>query len=91
MGFIIYDLIYERCELEYIGVLKEYRKNNIASELMEYMINDTFNNNIDNISLEVDIYNIGAIKLYEKYNFQKKAIRKNYYNNHDAYLMVRVV
>lgn len=84
IGFIIYDDIYDRYEIEYIGVLEEYRNKGIGSKLMEYLDNK-------NISLEVDVNNENAIKLYEKYGFKKVSIRKNYYNNHDAYLMVKEV
>lgn len=90
IGFCIYDIIYERCEIEYIGVLKEYRKNKIASKILEYLI-DNLDENIKNITLEVSVKNEGAIKLYLKYGFQKKAIRKNYYKNIDAYLMLKEV
>lgn len=90
IGFCIYDIIYERCEIEYIGVLKEYRKNKIASKILEYLI-DNLDENIKNITLEVSVKNEGAINLYLKYGFQKKAIRKNYYKNIDAYLMLKEV
>ncbi len=90
IGFCIYDMIYERCEIEYIGVLKEYRKNKIASKILEYLI-DNLDENIKNITLEVSVKNEGAINLYLKYGFQKKAIRKNYYKNIDAYLMLKEV
>ena len=86
LGFLVYDLIYDRIELEYIGVKKEYRKKNIGSKLMEYLINKNLS-----ISLEVDISNINAINLYEKYGFKKVSIRKNYYEGKDAYLMLKEV
>ena len=37
--------------------------------------------------LEVRCDNINAIKLYKKYNFKIINIRKNYYENNDAYVM----
>ena len=86
MGFMIYDLIYDRIELEYIGVIEEYRNKKIASKLMDYLINLKLP-----ISLEVNINNIKAINLYKKYNFKQASIRKNYYNDEDAYLMIREV
>ena len=86
MGFMIYDLIYDRIELEYIGVIEEYRNKKIASKLMDYLINLKLP-----ISLEVNINNIKAINLYKKYNFKQASIRKNYYNGEDAYLMIREV
>ncbi len=87
-GFIVYSIIYDRCELDYIAVLEQYQNNFIASKLMNYMINNCKKNNCKNITLEVDISNNKAINLYKKYNFEVKAIRKNYYGNKDAYLML---
>jgi ribosomal-protein-alanine N-acetyltransferase len=37
--------------------------------------------------LEVRASNESAIKLYEKFGFEKVTIRKNYYGNEDAILM----
>ena len=90
IGFCIYDIIYERCEIEYIGVLEEYRYNKIGSKLISYLI-ENLSNSINNISLEVSVNNESAINLYLKYGFKKIAIRKNYYNNIDAFLMVKEV
>lgn len=87
LGFISYSVIYERCELNYIAVLKEYQNNHIASKLMEFMIENT--KDLDNITLEVNVNNKNAIKLYEKYGFKVEAIREKYYNGVDGYLMIR--
>ena len=84
VGFLIYDDIYDRYEIEYIGVIEEYRNKGIGSKLMEYLKDKS-------ISLEVDTNNIYAIRLYEKYGFKKVSVRKNYYNGNDAYLMVKEV
>ena len=87
MGFISYSIIYDRIELNHIAVLEEYRNKHIATKLMDYM----FKNNlyINSYSLEVNVNNIAAINLYKKYGFKQEAIRKNYYVNEDALLMIR--
>ena len=85
VGLISYSLIYDRIELEYIWVHIEHRKKGIASKLMDIMINIE----AKNITLEVNVKNIDAIKLYEKYGFKVVSIRKKYYGNDDAYLMIR--
>mgnify|MGYP003307248037 CR=1 FL=1 len=89
VGFINYSIIYDRAELSYIYVDKNYRNLNIASELMEFMIVDTIDNGCKNITLEVAANNEAGLKLYEKYNFSKQAIRKNYYNGCDGILMLK--
>ena len=89
VGFIIYDYIYDRIELDYIYVLPGNRKGGIASKLMEQMINFASETNSLNITLEVNENNISAIRLYEKFNFKICATRHMYYNNENAYLMIR--
>ena len=78
-------------ELVNIFVKNEYRNRKIGSFMLKYLIDFANNNNIYNITLEVDEKNIYAIKLYEKYGFIKKAIRKNYYNNSDGILMELII
>ena len=85
IGLISYSLIYDRIELEYIWVSIYYRKKGIASKMMEKM----FQEDVNNITLEVRTSNEGAINLYKKNSFKIVSIRKNYYGNDDAYLMIR--
>lgn len=87
VGIIIYDLIYERCELTQIEVLEAYRNRQIASKLLTHMIEDCRKNKIENITLEVKVTNEPAINLYKKFGFKKVAIRKGYYQGIDAILM----
>ena len=84
-GIIIYDLIYDRCEIEYIAVDKRCRNNGIGSKLIQ----EIEKQKINNISLEVKEDNIIAIEFYKKNGFKIKAIRKNYYGNKNGYLMVK--
>lgn len=86
LGFLDYSIMYERAEINYIFVIKEYRNKKIASKLLDYMLN---NNDFDQITLEVNINNINAIKLYQKYGFKEVNIRKGYYNGVDGILMLR--
>ena len=91
LGYFCIDIIYEKIELVNIFVKNEYRNRKIGSFMLKYLIDFANNNNIYNITLEVDEKNIYAIKLYEKYGFIKKAIRKNYYNNSDGILMELII
>ena len=86
VAFLDYSKMYEKMEINYIYVLNEFRHNHIATKLLEYMIN---NNEFENITLEVNVNNIGAINLYKKFNFEIVATREKYYNGVDAYLMER--
>lgn len=89
VGFINYSLIYDRAEINYIYVDKDYRKRHIASEFMEFLIVDAIDSGCKNITLEVSSKNNAGISLYKKYGFEEKAIRKNYYPDSDGILMIR--
>ncbi len=86
VGLISFSVIYERIELDYIWVEKKFRRMHIASKLMETMFRCK---HITSYSLEVATDNFSAINLYKKNKFKIVAVRKNYYNGKDAYLMVR--
>jgi len=86
VAFLDYSKMYERMEINYIFVINEYRRNNIAYELIKYMID---NNEFENITLEVNVNNLSAINLYKKHGFEIVAIREKYYNGVDGYLMER--
>ena len=67
-----------------IGVIEEYRKNGIAGELMNELL-DFFNkSSYLKIILEVRQSNDTAKNLYTKLGFNKISKRKNYYKNEDA-------
>ena len=84
VAFLDYSVMYEKIEINYIFVVNEYRRKNIAYNLIKYIID---NYKFDNITLEVNINNINAIKLYKKLGFKVISIRKNYYDGIDGYLM----
>lgn len=84
VGFSDYSVMYEKIEINYIFVINEYRRKNIAYNLIKYVID---NYEFDNITLEVNVNNIGAINLYKKLGFKVISIRKNYYDGVDGYLM----
>lgn len=84
-GIIVYDLLYDRIEIEYIIVDKFYRRNGIGSKLLK----ELEKSNIKNITLEVRESNIEAIKFYEDNGFRIETIRKNYYENENGYLMLK--
>lgn len=87
IGFISYSIIYDRCEINFIGVLEEYRNNKIGSKLINNLIERL--SSCKNITLEVNVNNYIAIKLYKKSGFKVASIRKKYYGNDDAYLMIK--
>ncbi len=60
----------------------------IASKLLEELIKTAKVEKVSLLTLEVDETNTNAIKLYEKFNFKKVGLRKNYYGqNKNAIIM----
>ena len=56
--------------------------------LLEKLIEVSKKENVNSLTLEVNETNTYAIKLYEKYNFKKIGLRKNYYaQNENAIIM----
>lgn len=88
-GFIIFAVIYDRCELIDLYVDPTFRGQGLASELIETMLKQT--TDCQNISLEVRKDNNLAIRLYAKYGFKVVATREKYYKGIDGYLMVKEV
>lgn len=88
VSFIIFNIMYEKCEIVHIFTKEEYRRRQIAQKLILEILNDF---SLENITLEVSEKNLSAIKLYEKLGFKKVAIRKNYYNDSNGILMLKEV
>ena len=86
VAYVYYSDIYERAEINQIEVNKIHRNCGKGNFLLNYMINLLKKN----ITLEVKEDNYSAIKLYEKNKFEKKAIRKGYYNGIDGILYERL-
>lgn len=91
LGFLVFSIIYERSEIDYIYVFEKYRNKKIASKLLDKMFIILRENNAKSVSLEVMIENLNAISLYKKYGFKEVARREKYYLDKDAYLMMREV
>ncbi len=89
IAFMGISVLYDRVELDYIYVEKEKRNKNYASWMVKYLINYCDKSKYKNISLEVNVNNLAAVKLYEKYGFRVTKRIKKYYQGEDAYLMVR--
>ncbi len=87
VGYLYYSEIYERVEINQLEVQSSNRNCGIASKLMDYLIKLVNKN----ITLEVREDNLEALTLYEKFQFQKKSVRKGYYQGTDGILMERRV
>lgn len=88
VGFIIATDLGETCDILTIVVDPDFRKQKIATNLLNYLIGE-LSPYLKLITLEVATKNLPAISLYEKFGFEKVNIRKAYYRDDDAYLMAR--
>lgn len=84
VGVLVYLLIYDRAEIEYIVVKDEYKRLGIGSKLLSFIEKD-----IKNITLEVRESNTTAINFYKKNGYSIVSTRHNYYKNEDGYLMIK--
>ena len=78
----------DEADIMNIVVKKDFRHHGIGSLLLENLINYSKNINLKTITLEVNENNLSAIRLYDKFSFDKLGIRKKYYNGEsDAIIM----
>lgn len=88
VGFAGIKIILDEADIMNIVVKKDFRHNGIGSLLLENLINYSKNMNLKTITLEVNENNLSAIRLYDKFSFDKLGIRKKYYNGEsDAIIM----
>ena len=76
-------------EIEAIYVDNNYRRQGIATKLLNYLEDHYLNKN-DVILLEVAVNNEHAINLYKKFGFNIINTRHKYYKDIDAYVMKKV-
>ena len=84
------SVIFDEATLNNIVVKKSCRGKGIGGEMLETLIDLCSDMNLKTFTLEVNVENTPAIKLYEKFGFKNLGIRKKYYNNTtDAYIMTK--
>ena len=89
VGFIHITKLYETIDIVNVVVDGDYRKQGIATKLIDYVIG--LFNDVENVMLEVNENNIAAISLYKKSKFEVISKRNNYYGSDAALIMKRVV
>ena len=89
IGFIHVTKIYESMDIVNIVVDVKYRRCGVASKLIDYAYLQF--NDLEKILLEVNVNNKSAISLYEKNGFSVIDVRKKYYGQDDALIMMKEV
>lgn len=88
LGFAGILTIIDEADIMNIVTKKDKRNLGIGSMLLTELINISKSKNLKSITLEVNENNTPAIKLYEKFKFEKVGVRKKYYNNTDSAILM---
>jgi ribosomal-protein-alanine N-acetyltransferase len=86
IGFLEYSLAEDVIDIVDIFVNESQRRKGYACQMMSGLLQKYPKYEV---FLEVRISNFPAINLYKKFGFVTINIRKNYYENEDALLMMR--
>ncbi|HCK88537.1 MAG TPA: ribosomal-protein-alanine N-acetyltransferase [Erysipelotrichaceae bacterium] len=90
LGYIDWWVTYEQAQLANIAVASEAHRRGIGQKMIDLCVNECIKAECENLSLEVRVNNMPAIRLYEKNGFIAAGIRKAYYEDGtDAWLMVK--
>ena len=81
VGYAGFWQVVDEGQITNIAVLNEYRRKGIARQMLEILIQKAKERQISVLSLEVRESNFSAISLYEKFEFHKVGLRKDYYKN----------
>ena len=86
--------VMDECHITNVAVHEDYRRQKIASKLIERMFDECKEHGTTYIELEVRENNFAAQKLYSNFGFVEECVRKDYYKNpngtcENAIIMVR--
>ena len=81
LGYVGISAVLDEGYITNIAVAKKYRKQGVASALIENLFLFAKQNSLKFISLEVRESNLPAVTLYNKFGFIKEGLRKIFYEN----------
>lgn len=88
VGFAGIKIVLDEADIMNIAVKKDFRRQGIATFLLNHVLDICKEKVIKTIHLEVNEENFSAISLYQKFDFKECGRRKQYYDNqYDAILM----
>ena len=80
VGYIGMHCDADECYIANVGVLKEYRRMGVGSALVKYASDKAKEMKMSFISLEVRPSNTAAVRIYERFGFERVGLRKNFYS-----------
>ncbi len=89
VGYLIVARYVDAWHIMNVAVATAYRRQGIASRLLEELFRITEGDSRRGYTLEVRVSNTDAIRLYERLGFRPRGIRRGYYtdNREDALIM----
>ena len=91
-GYACIGCLFETADLMNIAVDFPFRGRGVASALMDALHAKAKELGAERMMLEVHVANAPAIALYQKYGYEKIAVRKNYYGDgEDADIMQKIL
>jgi ribosomal-protein-alanine N-acetyltransferase len=91
VGYIGFRKVDEAVEMMNFAILKDYQGENIGQTMLYETMNYFKKEGTKSIILEVRKSNKKAQHIYEKMGFIKSHVRKNYYENEDAFVYIKEV
>lgn len=82
-------VVMEEAHLTTLAVNQEHRCRGVATFLMQALIDEAVKAGAARMTLEVRPSNLAALHLYSKFGFVVHGIRKKYYFDEDALLMLK--
>jgi ribosomal-protein-alanine N-acetyltransferase len=91
VGYLVLSRYVDAWHVMNVAVAPERRRQGIASALLHRLLELTKDDALRGYTLEVRTSNLSAIRLYERFGFRRKGIRRGYYtdNREDALIMWR--
>ncbi len=83
VGYIDWWVTFEVGQVNNLAVLPKLRGKGIGKTMMQDVLKRFKDAQCERVTLEVRIHNEAAIALYERLGFQKRHLKKNYYENGD--------
>ncbi len=76
-----FTVVLDEGDITNIAVRHEFRRQGLASKILEAMISEANKRHLSFLTLEVRKSNTPAVLLYEKYGFTVRGERKSFYRN----------
>jgi len=90
IGYCNYWVLFDQGEINKICIDEKYRKQGLATKLLDRVFEEFQVEGCFSVSLEVRVSNVPAQKLYEKYGFMRVVVKEKYYSDgEDAYYMIK--